>query len=355
MRKNNKKCVRNIIIVSVISLTTLMIVLFILLENYLGKQQKSTYIEAQIQSRQIDDSILLSESKTILVDQLGESQIRGYDIKDNQLFNKKIIEEAKVTDAYGKVFPITEIKRGEIVEVSYRGDEDCVISISKSTHAESWKRITGVIVDEASSQIKIGSTSYTYTEETLILDAKGEETEIANLGPFDVASIQCVDQNVWSVIIEEASASIYMIDLPTQDGEIEIDNSRLLQFQDVTEPIKVIPGEHKLIIKMDGYVTISETVNLSPGEAYELSLQDAEIAYATVKPYIGGNVEDYTIKLGSYVYEPDDEIRLPQGEYEVEITAEGYEKWASKVKLKNEFCTLGARLTATNEELEEIE
>lgn len=355
VRKDNKKFVRNIIIISVISLIVLMIILFMALQSYFGKQQKKTYIEVQIQSKQFNESIPLSESRMILVDEINEEQIKGYDIKKNQPFNKKIVSTVKISDAYGKVLPITEIKVGDIVEVGYETDKDSIISISKSQQMESWKKISGVTVDKESRQIKVGGTSYSYTSQTLVLDSQGTGINMDNLGPFDIVSLQCMDQNVWSIVIEEASASIHMVDLPTHNGQIEIDNSRLIQFKDITEPIKVIPGVHKLVIKMAGYETILETLDLGSGEAYELSLEEAEVAYTVVKPYISDNVEDYKIKLGDSIYEPSDEIRLPQGEYEVEITAEGYEKWVRRVCLENEVCTLGARLIAIKEDAEEIE
>ena len=355
MRKNNKQFVRNIIITSVIGLITLMIVLFVALQAYLGKQEKQTYIEKQMESDQLRTVIELSENRIILVDKITEDRIVGYDIKNMSPFNKQISDTARVSDTYGNVLPITQIKIGDIVEVDYQSEKDIIIAVSKAVEVQSFKRISGVTVDKATKQFNIGGTNYAYTEETMILNADGSLADVGKVGPFDIVSIQELDDTVWSLTIDEASASLNMVDLPTQNGQIEIDNSRLIQFKDITEPIRIIPGEHKVVIKMEGYITISDTLSLHSGEVYEMSLENAEIAYTTIKPYISAKITSYSIKIGDKTYGPGDEIKLQQGDYDVEVTAEGYEKWTKKVSLPKDKDTypLSVALTPIGAETEE--
>lgn len=353
MRKNNKQFVRNIIITSVIGFGTLMIVLFVVLQTYLGKHEEQTYIEEQIENRVSSAMIELSESKIILIEEITQSKIVGYDIKDKSMLSKPISDTASVNDAYGNVLPITQIKRGDIVEVDYQNEKDSIVAISKSVDVQSFKRINGVTIDKTTGQFNIGGTNYAYTDETMILNADGSISDIGKIGPFDIVSIQELDGTVWSVTIDEASASLNMVDLPTQNGQIEIDNSRLIQFKDITEPIKLIPGEHKIVIKMDGYVTISEKLSVSAGQVYEMSLENAEIAYTTIQPRISANITSYTIKIGDKSYGPGDEIKLQQGAYQVEVIAEGYEKWVRQVTLSKDTYMLSVALIPIEEESSE--
>lgn len=333
MRKNNKQFVRNIIITSVIGLSILMVVLFVVLQTYIGKHGKQTYIEDQIENEVLSTDIELSENRMILIEKITPNRVVGYDIKNKNIFDKSISDTVRVNDAYGNVMPITQIKAGDIVEVDYQNGKDSVVAVGKLVGVQSFKKISGVTVDNTTKQLKIGGTNYTYMDETMILNADGSASDISRIGPFDVVSIQTLDDIVWSVTIDEASASLNMVDLPTQNGQIEIDNSRLIQFKDITEPIKIIPGEHKIVIKMEGYVTISDKLSMTSGQVYEMSLKDAEIAYTTINPHISAKITDYTIKIGDKTYGPVDEIILQQGTYQVEVIADGYEKWVRQVNL----------------------
>ena len=351
MRKNNKQFVRNIIITSVIGLSTLMVVLFVVLQTYLEKHEEQTYIvEAQIENEVLSTTIELSENKIILVEKITQDKIVGYDIKNKSTFNKLITKTARVNDAYGNVMPITQIKAGDIVEVDYQNGKDNVVAVGKSVDVQSFKKISGVTVDKTTKQIKMSGTNYTYTDETMVLNADGSPSDIGKIGPFDIVSIQELDDIVWSITIDKASASLNMVDLPTQNGQIEIDNSRLIQFKDIAEPIKIIPGEHKIVIKMEGYVTITDQLNLDSGQVYEMSLANAEIAYTTVTPYISAKISDYTIKIDDKIYGPEDEIILQQGTYQVEVIADGYEKWIRQVNLSKDDYKLSVALIPIEEE-----
>lgn len=353
MRKNNKQFVRNVIITSVIGLSTLMIVLFVVLQTYLEKHEEQTYIEAQIENEVISTAIELSENRIILIEKITQDEIVGYDIKNKSTFNKSISDTARVNDAYGNVMPITQIKVGDIVEVDYQNGKDSVVAVGKSVDVQSFKKISGVTVDKTTQQIKIGGTNYAYTDETMVLNADGSASDIGKIGPFDIVNIQELDDIVWSITIDKASASINMVDLPTQNGQIEIDNSRLIQFKDITEPIKIIPGEHKIVIKMEGYVTITDQLSMSSGQVYEMSLGNAEIAYTTVSPYISAKISDYIIKIDGNSYGPGDEIKLQQGNYEVEVIADGYEKWVRQVNLSKDVYKLSVALIPIEEESSE--
>lgn len=354
MRRNNKQFVRNIIIVSVVGLIILMVALFATLQTFLGKQNHKIDIEEPVQEEAMT-LVEVSETRMILVSEISEEQVIGHDIKDNRIFNKKISETVRISDAYGKVLPITQIKKGDMIEVSYQEEKGHVVAISKSIQVQTYRRINGITVDKVSKQINIGGTNYAYTDHTMVIGADGEEIDIGQIGPFDSVSIQILHGTVWSMILEEMVASINMVDLPTQNGQIEIDNSRLIPFKDITEPIKLTPGSHKIIIKMEGYVTISETLTVTSGEVYEMSLADAEIAYTTIQPRITTKATDYTIKVGDKTYAKGEKIKVPQDEYLIEINAEGYEKWSRKVKLEKDIYTLNATLILIKDESEEEE
>lgn len=332
--RRNKEFVRNIIIASVIGLITLMIVLFIVLQSYLGKQDnQNTYTKIQ-EEKEEEPKIDLSETLIVRVEQISINHIIGYDIYNKETISKPLNDRVTISDAYGNACPISQIKAGDIVDIDYQQEKDKIVSISKSPKAQVWNKISGVTVDRALRQISISGTSYNYSEETIVTDVKGVPKSIETITPFDIISVQALDQDVWSVTIEDVAASLNLLDLPTNNGQIEIDNSRLLMFKDVKEPIMMIPGKHKIVIKMKGYMTITmPEFEVSSGEVYNMSLKDAEIAYTNVVINVAPQISDYTVNIDGTSYKPGDEIKLAQGEYTIEVSAEGYESQSKKVDL----------------------
>lgn len=332
--RRNKEFVRNIIIASVIGLITLMIVLFIVLQSYLGKQDnQNTYTKIQ-EEKEEEPEIDLSETLIVRVEQISINHIIGYDIYNKETISKPLNDRVTISDAYGNACPISQIKEGDIVDIDYQQEKDKIVSISKSPKAQVWNKISGVTVDRALRQISISGTSYNYSEETIVTDVKGVPKNIEAITPFDIISVQALDQDVWSVTIEDVAASLNLLDLPTNNGQIEIDNSRLLMFKDVKEPIMMIPGKHKIVIKMKGYMTITmPEFEVSSGEIYNMSLKDAEIAYTNIVINVAPRISNYTVNIGGTIYKPGDEIKLAQGEYTIEVSAEGYESQSKKVDL----------------------
>ena len=239
VRKNNKRFVRNVIIISIVGLITLMVVLFVALQSYLGKQNNQGVYSENQDKQVLAQTVELSETLSILIEKISDTHILGHDIHNNEVFSQAIDKTVKVSDAYGNIFPINQLKSGDLVEISYQKQKDKVISVSKSSSLHSWNKVSGVTVDQENKTVNIAGTIYEYKKETMIIDSEGKLVDISKIGPFDIVSIQAMDNIIWSITIDKASASLNLMDLPTHNGQIEIDNSRLLMFKDVTEPIKL--------------------------------------------------------------------------------------------------------------------
>ena len=172
---------------------------------------------------------------------LSQTIATSFDIEKKQELNRKITEGTKVNDAYGSAIPASQIKPGDIVEMVYQEDKGRVLSISKTARAKTWKRITGVTVDQDNRQVNIGGTTYNYIEDTKIFQGDGNRTNMAFVTPFDVVSIQSVNDVIWSITIDEVAGSITIKDLPTTKGTLEIDRSRFLSLDETKDRISIIP------------------------------------------------------------------------------------------------------------------
>lgn len=335
VKKNNKKLIINMISILVIGLITLMIVMFMVISTYVKDANKGNYVQVEEEVEESAPKVEYSATLLILVEKITDTDIVGFDIENKEEIHKDLTEGTKVNDSYGSAIPRSQIKPGDIIEMVYQEDKAKVLSISKTTRAKSWKRISGVTVDQTNNQINIGGTTYHYVEDTRVFEGDGNTSNMAFVTPFDVVSIQSVNDVIWSLNIDEVAGSITIKDLPTTKGSLEIDRSRFFSLEEVNEAISIVPGEHKILIQMEGYEIVTETITISPGQNYEILLKDVKEAYTVINPLVNSGVIDYTIQIEDKVYKPGEEIKVQQGTYTVKAEAEGYESWSKEITCVN--------------------
>lgn len=328
------------IIVSVVGLITLMIVMFMVIRIYTKDQAKGSYVQTEVPVKENGVKVEYSATLLVLVEKITEDEIAGFDIENKIRINRKITEGTKISDMYGSPMPASQIKAGDIMEMVYQKDKDKVISISKTSKVKTWKKISGVIVDESNNQITIGGTAYDYVKDTMVFQEDQNKTDMAFVTPFDIISIQSVNDIIWSITINEVAGSIAVTDLPTKKGTLEIDRTRSFKLDELKGSISVIPGKHNILLQMEGYEIFKRDIVIESGENYELSLKDIKEAYTAINPLVSSGVTEYTIKIGDKTYHKGEEIKVQQGTYEVQAEAEGYELWTKEIVCDKETYNL---------------
>ena len=314
------------IIVSVLGLIILMVVMFMVIRTYTQDKSVGSYVQTEELVKKNDAKVEYSTTLLVLVEKITEDKIVGFDIENKAKVSRKITEGTRISDMYGSAIPVTQIKTGDIIEVVYQNEKEKVISIGKTSKVKSWKKITGVTIDHTNQQINIGGTAYPYIDDTMVFQNNGRKTNLSFVTPFDVVSIQSVDDIIWSITINEEAGSITVTDTPNTEGSLEIDRTRTFKLDELKNNIiNVIPGNHSILLQMKGYEMIKEDIVIAPGENYKISLKDAPIAYTNINPLVSSGIEEYTIKIGDKVYNKGEEIKLQQGTYEVQAEAEEYE------------------------------
>lgn len=350
MKKRNKCVIGGIVLISVLGLMILMIILFMILRTYLKEDKMTVAYKIEEDINRVDTSVELSETFLIVVHKITDKRIEGYEITNQRMMIKPLSEITRSRDTYGNVMPLKEIKRGDIIEVECSKESTEVHSLNKSAAVHTWRDISGVTVDLSDKAINVGGAQYKYTDNTMIIDEKGEEKSIKEVGPYNIVTIQVYDNIVWSIKISQSAATISLQDVPQSKGTLEIDYSRLLQFEDITEPINIVPGKHQIVVRMEGYEVITKDIELESGESYKLSLKEAKKAYTDLHIMMYTEVEDYEIQIKDKSYKPGEKILLEQGKYEVIIRAEGYKEWRREVLLKNKTHALHVMLVSLDED-----
>ena len=316
--------------VSILGVIIFMLAMFMVISTYFD--EPDTVASTEVATTQDkEEEVEYSEMMTMLVRSISDNNIIGLDVKSRQDFTYNITEGTKVHDGHDNSLLISQIKKGDIVQIVYQKNKQKAISISKSSEARTISRISGVKVDTQSNQISVGDSNYNYNNDTLILNKNGDLLPISVITPFDIVTINSIDKEVLSIVREEEGSKLLIEGVPAVEGTFELDRSRIFKISELGEAIGVIPGEHRIVFDMDGYKPISEVITVAEGETYTISLKDAQAVYSNIIPKINDDISEYTIKIKDKSYKKGEEIRLQQGIYTVSIEVEGYVPCVKKI------------------------
>lgn len=270
---------------------------------------------------------------TVLIRDIDSSYIEGLNLDKKVEFVRQLRPSVQASDVYGKIMPVSQLRQGDIVDVSMDASGE-VLSISKSPKAIVLRYVNNVRIDKITREVIVDGERYPYKIDTIMPE---------ELSEYDTVTIQILDGNVWSIIMEEESASITLTDVPVSNGYVQIDHGRIVEFKNIAGPITVAPGRHSIVVNMEGYYKLADTIDLAAGENLDLSLASSEIALCNLT--VKTNTDNYTIKVGDKTYKKGDRITVQYGDYDVIITADGCRPWVAKVALKTDDYVLTARLS----------
>lgn len=352
MKKNNKNFIIAMIVTAVVGLVILMTMMLLGVKYYIGQTNGTTTIqESSLKQEEQGSEVEYSATILAVVTDLTEGEIKAVDIENNQGIVKPIDRATKVADAYGKTIPLSSIKKGDIVEVVYQEAKDRISSISKSAKAWTKSKVNGVKVNKEASELELFGSVYTYDKNAIAVQADGTETEMGLIKSCDIVTVQGIKDRVFSVRVEAAAGSINIVDIPNHQGRVELDINTMIPLSEISGPIDVVPGKHKVAVSIKGYESFIEEIDVAAGEVYEISLDSAKRAYTSVGVVINNvDVEEYNIKIGTTTYAKGDKISVVQGTYEVTITAKDYKPWKKTIAFAKESYTIKATLQSEKTE-----
>lgn len=348
MQRNNKQFVYTMIITTVIGFIVLMIMMLWGV-NYISKSGSGSEVKSA-ESKQIakvqekekskDDASSYTTDILVLVTDIKVNGIGVLDINTNQKSTKKLTSDVKVTNEYGKIMPLSNIKEGDIVKLIYIPNEDKIAEIRISD--EIWK-MNGVVSDAfdfSRRTVTIDEKVYNYVDYVFVQDEKGNKVDVASIGPYDKLYLSGVGDKIWNIKILERQATLSLGELPSLDGTLEINWNTMIPLAQIDGAIPIPAGKNKIVVSMTGYKPIAKEISVSPGENYEFLVDEAEKSYSKLRVLVTNTTEEYFIIINNKTYSWDRTIELEHGDYAIEITATGYKTWRGRVLLKDEIHTL---------------
>lgn len=353
MKGKNKGFVIAMITTSFVVLVVLMVMMFLGVKYYLGQGNKVTTKQEDIKQEQKVEDVKYSSTSLILINELTDEELRGFDIDNTRSVVRNIKRTTKISDAYGKTIPLSSIQKGDIVEVVYEEDAKRTESISKTQRAWTKKEVNGLKVDDTNKQAKLFGVTYTYDERLLVLGQDDEVIKVTDISEYDIVTVQGLEDKIYSIKVEKAAGRIHIVDIPSADGRVEIDINTMIPLKDISEPIEVIAGKHKVGVSIKGYESFVQEVEVEPGKTLEVSLDNTKRIYSNVNVVLtNSDVANYTVKVGDTTYNKGDKISVPQGRYDVIINAIGYHPWTKTMTFVKGNNTIKATLKSEEKEEE---
>lgn len=235
-------------------------------------------------------------------------------------------------DKYGTVISVTQLQKGEIVDVTFFKERKRLNSLQISGEAWTHRNMDAYELDEETFQAEVGSAIYAYSEDTVVI-ADGKQGDLIDINPVDILTFRGIGSDIYSIVVEKGHGYVRLKNEEYfYDGWIEIGNKIIKK---VTENmmLTVPEGSHQVIISNKGTSGVKQ-IEVRKDVEFELDVGDLkgeEPAYGSVifaitpkeaTLYLDGNKTDYSLP-----------VQLECGIHQMIVMADGYETVSQYLKV----------------------
>ena len=268
---------------------------------------------------------------------------------DNLLTNDiPLYQDTEILDRYDNNMTFSNLRIGQLVNISYDATELEILTIQENPDA--WERgeRTNVNVDVDNRRIFAGVESFDFNNQTLVLH-RGEPFPIEQIGPGDSITIIGIRTTAWVIQIDASTGSVEVLGADNIiNGRITIGNLHPLFLSEISQPIDVPEGQHRIVIEGDNINTFSDDIMVIQGQTMPLNLGNIEITRAALSINVTPSTANIFVNGDSFSSNP---TLLPFGEHTIRVEHEGYEGEERTITLEEPTTTISFTLEA--EEVEE--
>lgn len=258
-------------------------------------------------------------------------------------------------DKYGTVISDAQLKKGEIVDVTFLKERKRLNSLQLSKEAWSHRNIDDYKLDEENFRAEVGSTVYVYSEDTVVV-ADGKQGDLIDLNPVDILTFRGMGSEIYSIVVEKGHGYVRLKNEEYfYDGWIEIGNKIIKK---VTENMMLtVPvGNHQVIISNKGTSGVKQ---IEVRKDMELELDVGDLKGEDPKY---GNViftvtpQEASLYLDGSKMDHSQPVRLEYGIHQMIVMAEGYKTVSQYLKVGQASAGIEVTMEAkeTKEEKESV-
>lgn len=235
-------------------------------------------------------------------------------------------------DKYGTVISDAQLKKGEIVDVTFLKERKRLNSLQVSKEAWSHRNIDDYKLNEEKFQAEVGSAVYAYSADTVVI-ADGRQSELIDLSPVDILTFRGIGPDVYSIVVEKGHGYVRLKNEEYfYNGWIEIGN-RIIKRISENMMLTVPEGSHQVIVSNKGTSGVKQ-IEVRKDVELELDVGDLK----GEEPKYGSVVFTITPKEASLYLDGDKAdvsapVRLEYGIHQMIVMAEGYQTISQYLKV----------------------
>lgn len=285
----------------------------------------------------VDTPIVSTEEKTTEVFALVKNantsnELSLYDVKSHTNFFVKADAETKITGRNQEKMFYSDIKIGDVIRIKLDSEKKKALSIAYCDECYHKAGAAGLEINQDTKTITIDGSSYGYTEETIV-KYNNKLMNIQDLEPIDVVTVNGYEKNIWSIMIEKYHGYLLVKNKDKiQNGTITVDSKKEIALAE-KDQFPISSGAHTILINGTNIEPYTTDIYVTENEKFEIDMSNMQTKTGVI--VIKANINEYQLFVNEEaVSDPSAPLVLPQGEYQLKITKEGYQNWEQKVTIK---------------------
>lgn len=248
-----------------------------------------------------------------------------------------------VKDKYDGPMTISQIKAGDVVDVTFLKGKKKLASIKRSPQAWVYDKINNYDLAGANRTASIGSQMYSLPAGAVVL-SEGRRVEAGEVVSQDVVTISGIDHKIYSVSVEKGHGYLRLKnDQPLLGGWIEVGNSVIRQIKE--DMLLTVPeGSYQVVLSNNNIGCVKE-VTVERDKEVVLDVSDLEIAEDAVgKILFTVEPESAKVSVDGKPVDISQVVELKYGIHQVQAEANGYDTLTRHVQVGSEYATISFKL-----------
>lgn len=248
-----------------------------------------------------------------------------------------------VKDKYDGPMTISQIKAGDVVDVTFLKGRKKLASIKRSPKAWVYDDVYNYDLTGANRTASIGSQMYSLPDGAVVL-SEGRRVEAGEVVSQDVVTISGIDHKIYSVNVDKGHGYLRLKnEQPLIGGWIEVGNSIIRQ---ITEDmlLTVPEGTYQVVLTNNNVGCVKE-VTVERNREVVLDVSDLEIAedavgriLFTVEP------ENAKVSVDGKPVDISKVVELKYGIHQIQAEANGYDTLTRHIQVGSEYATISFKL-----------
>lgn len=248
-----------------------------------------------------------------------------------------------VTDQYGEALTMTQLKPGDMVDVTFQKLPKKCVSIGLTPKAWVNNQVTDFEINQARGQLRFNGEVYDLAER-MVITSGSEELELQDLNPKDVLSVQGVDNTAYSIRVEKGHGYLRLTGAEYfVGGWIEVGQEMV---QRITEDmlLTVPEGTYRIVVRNDSHGGMKEA-SIHRDEETVLDVEDLkgeEIKNGNV--FFTLTPADASVYIDGEKIDTASFVTLEYGIHQMIVKAQGYETITQYLKVGSENANLNVEM-----------